>query len=165
MQLVASKPTVTVPNTQVSGLGNVETKIGEVTVVADAKGNIKLNTIVFNVTTAGSPVMSIVGGETRLADGSTTVVGSSCAGMTATGGTVTCTFGTTPNGYTLSADTSKTFSLFAKPTAVAGTAGTVSVSSSVTSVTWDDVVGGGTNLTANNANIQNFPTSSFSVRN
>jgi hypothetical protein len=161
MQLVASKPTLAVTNTTVSGLGNTEVKVGEVTVSADAAGALKVNTVVFDVTTSGA--VSV--GSLRIADSTTTVSGSSCAG-TAAGNTttsITCTLGTTPNGYTISAGTSKTLNLYGTASGVTGTSGTMSVSGKVTGITWDDVNGGGTNL--NGSAIYNFPTGSYSIRN
>lgn len=163
MQLVASKPTLTVPNTTGSGLGNTETKIGEVTVAADAKGNLKVNRFVFDTTVTAGITLS----APRIADGSTTVSGSACTGT----GPITCDFGTASltdgDGYSIAAGTSKTLSLYATVAGVAGASGTASVSSKLqvgaTGISWDDVNGAGTNLTG--ANIYNYPTGSYSVRN
>ena len=158
-----SKPVYTVNSTQQTGfvLG-AENKIGEVTISADAAGQIKVNNIAFNLATSGitAPVFSAA----RIADGNTTISGSSVSsGCTAVGACV-MTFGASPNGYTIAAGTSKTFSLYAT---VAGTpiaSTVVSVSSSVTpaTTTWDDAIGGGTSLPS--SNIYNFPTASYSIR-
>lgn len=164
MQLVASKPTLTVPNTTGSGLGNTETKIGEVTVAADAKGNIKVNRFVFDTTVTAGITLS----APRIADGSTTVTSSACA---IAAGVVTCDFGTASltdgDGYSIASGTSKTLSLYATVAGVAGASGTASVSSKLqvgaTGISWDDVTGAGTSLTG--ANIFNYPTGSYSVRN
>lgn len=165
MQLVASKPVVTVPNVSLSGLANTETKIGEVTVSADAKGNIKINKMAFDVT--GS-VASITASTSRIADGSTTINGSACTNTTSL---VTCTFGsaslTDNDGYTVTAGTSKTFSIYATVSGVSGQSGTASISTKLdddrTTFSWDDVEGGVANL--NLTNHYDYPTGSYSVKN
>jgi hypothetical protein len=152
MTLVGSKPTVTVPSTTATGLSiSAESKIGEVTVSADAKGNVKLNDIVFNVSSSG--------------------FSTAC---TAAGLVVTCEFGSSLNtdfdGFTITAGTSKTFSLFASLTgAIATGSGIPTISTSLVTSTfnWDDastngVAGTGVNLSG--TGIYNFPTSSYSVR-
>jgi trimeric autotransporter adhesin len=165
--IYASVPSFSVDTVQKTGLTlGTENKIGEVTITADAAGQIKVNNIAFNLATSGitSPVFS----GARIADGNTTVPGSSVSsGCTAVGACV-MTLGTSPSGFSIGGGAnpvlSKTFSLYAT---VAGTpiASTVlTVSSSVTpgTTTWDDTVGGGTAQTA--SNIYNFPTGSYSIR-
>lgn len=173
MIMVGSKPTVTVSSTQATGLSiSGESKVGEVTVSADAKGNIKLNTIEFTVASSGFSTAPTAIGTPRLADGNTTIAGTAC---TAASLVVTCTLDTDANasmtnfdGYTLAAGTSKTFSLFGTLTGAAATgSGTPIVSSSVaaSAFNWDDSStngASGTNLTG--SSIYNFPTSSFSIR-
>jgi hypothetical protein len=162
MYIVGSKPTLTVNTTQQTGLVlGAENKIGEVTVAADAAGQINLNTIVFSVSASG--ITSPTSASPRLADGNTTIANAVCtpSASTALPASITCTF---TGGYSLTANTSKTFSLY---TTVGGTAGASvvnSVSASVSSagLSWDDSVGGGTGLTG--ANIYNFPTGSYSIR-
>jgi hypothetical protein len=151
--IVGSKPSLTVNAVQQTGLVlNAENKIGEVTVAADAAGQITLTTITSNLSTSGitTPVFSAV----RVADGNTTIAGTSCtiAGV--------CTMG----GYTIAAGTSKTFSLFGTISGTAIASTVVSVSSAVTSAgfVWNDTLGGGVGITG--ANIYNFPTASYSVR-
>ena len=155
--IVASKPTLTVDQSQKTGLVlGAENKIGEVTIAADVAGQIKINTITFALATSGITGSTFT--TMRLADGNTTISGTSCtvAGV--------CTLGTTPNGYTIAAGGSKTFSLFGTNTG-SQTASTVSIiSSSVTAagLSWDDVSGGAVSQTG--TNIFNFPTASYSVR-
>jgi hypothetical protein len=160
--LVGSKPSLTVDTSTHTGLnlGATENKIGEVTIAADAAGQVKVNTLTFTVGTSG--VTSASTTNPRIADGSTTISGSSCG---ATGSTITCTLGTTPNGYSIAAGQSKTFSLYAGNSGTAtANVSVVSISTSLTSAgfAWDDVVGGGTSLTG--ANVYNFPTGSYSIR-
>ena len=151
--IVASKPTLAVDTVQKTGLVlGAENKIGEVTISANAAGKITLTTLTFSTSTSGitSPVFSGV----RIADGNTTIAGTSCNN----GGV--CTMG----GYEISAGTSKTLSLYAtvSGTPVASTVVSVSASVSASGFVWNDVVGGGSGITG--ANIYNFPTGSYSVR-
>lgn len=151
--IVASKPTLTVDTVQKTGLVlGAENKIGEVTISADAAGKITLTTLTFSTSTSGitSPVFSGV----RIADGNTTIAGTSCNN----GGV--CTMG----GLEISAGASKTLSLYATVagTPVASTVVSVSASVSAAGFSWNDIVGGGSGITG--ANIYNFPTGSYSVR-
>lgn len=151
--IVGSKPALTVDSVQKTGLVlGAENKIGEVTVSADAAGQIVLTTITFSTSTSGITSPTFTG--TRIADGNTTIPGSSCAGLGV------CTMGS----YAIAAGTSKTFSLFSTVggTPIASTQ--VAVNSSVTAAgfVWTDSLGGGTGITG--ANIYNFPTASYSVR-
>ncbi len=160
MTLVGSKPTLTVNTATVSGLNlAAENKIGEVTIAADAKGNVKINDIKFAVGSSNFttlPTFTLA----RIADGSTTIAGSSCGQGTASSSsqTIFCEFGTTGDalasstdvatlesntdydGYTIAAGTSKTFSLYA--TVAAGNAGTgsatISTSVNAAGFNWDD---------------------------
>lgn len=168
--LVGSKPTLSVNSTTQTGLNIAgESKIGEVTITADAKGNIKVNDIVFTVSSSGFSTAPTAIGSPRIADGTTTISGSACTPASLV---VTCEFGTTSNtdydGYTISAGTSKVVSLFGTLTGAAATgSGTPTVSSSIGSSTfnWDDTStngASGTNLSG--ALIYNFPTNSYSVR-
>ena len=162
--LVGSKPTVTVPSTSASGLIiGAENKIGEVTIAADAKGNIKLNDIQF---TAGSSNLNSSNDfaltAARIAVGSTTVIGSSCGAQDATTASLTvfCEFATTNDtmatsttaanteynldldGYTIPAGTSATFNLYATVAGTKSTDGstsTIATSVSAAGLNWDDV--------------------------
>jgi hypothetical protein len=160
--LFNSVPKLTVNSTQQTGLNTgtgVENKIGEVTIAADANGQVKVNTITFTLSNSGYTATPLAYSSVRIADGNATVAGSSCT----TGGV--CTLGTTPSGYSIAAGTSKTFSLYATKSAGASSGNVViSESASVSSagLSWDDVVGGGTNLTG--GMIYNFPTNAYSIR-
>jgi hypothetical protein len=202
MTLVGSIPTVVVTNTSVTGLngGGVENKIGEVTISASSKGSIKLNDLKFNVSSTNinnSSSLTFTGA--RIADGSTTITGTDCGQGTAGSATQTifCEFGTSGNtfttgtqttntesnsdfdGYTIAADTSKTFSLYATVTGTITTAGSqqsISTSLSAAGFNWDDTSyatyssdgsaaspSDGTGLTGES--IYNFPTGSYTIHN
>jgi hypothetical protein len=160
MTMVGSKPTVVVNTTSNAGLNiGAENKIGEVTITADAKGNIKINDLKFAVSSTNFSTMPTFT-LARIADGTTTVTGSSCGQGTAaqTSQTIFCEFGTTGNtmattttvtgqesntdydGFTIAAGTSKTLSLYATVSATATAASTSSISSSLVAAgfNWDD---------------------------
>ena len=176
MTMVGSRPTVSVNTTTSSGLqlSSVENKVGELTIAADAKGDIKLDQITFNLgisNFAATPVFS----APRIADGTTTIAGSSCTPTTQTTLTpaaIVCTFGTfsspTSNfdGYTISAGTSKTLSLFLNVNGSATASTVASISSSVlnTGFYWDDTsTNGVTGTGLTGASLYNFPTGSYSI--
>ncbi|MEI8130732.1 MAG: peptidoglycan-binding domain-containing protein [bacterium] len=168
--IYASKPTLAVDTVQKTGLVlGAENKVGEVTITADAAGQIKVNSIAFNVATTGLAGSSVTTSATRIADGNTTIsgssVGSGCNVTTAdTVGSCVMTLGTSPSGYTIAAGTSKTFSLYMRinATPVASTVVSVSSSVSASGLSWDDSVGGGTNQ--DGSHLYNFPTGSYSIR-
>lgn len=154
--IVASKPSLAVDSVQKTGLVlGAENKIGEVTISADAAGKITLATTTFATSTSG--ITGAVISAPRIADGNTTIAGTVCNVI---GNNVVCTMG----GYEVSAGTSKTFSLYANVagTPVASTVVSVGTSLTTAGFIWNDVVGGGTAITG--ANIYNFPTASYSVR-
>jgi hypothetical protein len=165
MSIYGSKPSFAVNTTQQTGLniGGAENKIGEVTISADAAGSIKVNNIAFNIGSSGLTAALALSGV-RIADGNATIAGSSVSSGCTTTGACVMTFGASPNGYTIAAGSSKTFSLYGTVTNSASASVVVSVSSSVTAATttWDDTLGGATNATA--ANVYNFPTGSYSIR-
>lgn len=160
MTLVGSKPTVAVSTANVTGLNmGGENKIGEVTVTADAKGSIKINDIKLNVSNVGfttNPTFTLA----RIADGTTTITGSSCGQGVAAAATQTifCEFGTTGNtfttttgvanveanddfdGYTIAAGTSKTFSVYATVSAANTGTNLASINTSLVAAgfNWDD---------------------------
>ncbi len=92
MTMVGSVPVVTLSSTQGTGLilNTTETKIADVTVSANAKGDIKVSNIVFTTGSSGFSTAPTGASAQRLADGTVTVVGSACSVTTAyTSGIVT----------------------------------------------------------------------------
>ncbi|MDB4939613.1 MAG: baaA1 [Candidatus Doudnabacteria bacterium] len=163
--LVGSKPTLSVDTAQKSGLIlGAENKIGEVTVTADAAGNISVGTIRFNVGGSGVSVGPAVT-SARIASGTTTISGTTCTATTASGVTtrVDCVF--SPE-FLITASTSQVFSLYGVVNATVVAGATVSVSTSVdqTNFLWTDVAGGGTLSARSGALVYNFPTGSFSIK-
>ncbi|MDQ1281785.1 MAG: hypothetical protein QG630_136 [Patescibacteria group bacterium] len=155
MTLTASVPTLSVNSTQATGLIiGAENKVGEYTVTADAAGQIRVATTTFTLTSSGISTSTYSGA--RIADGNTTVSGSSCSVSSTT---VTCALG----NYVLSAGQSKTFSLFATVSGTAQSSVTISVSSALSAAgfNWDDNTGGSA---LSGSSIYNFPTNSYSIR-
>jgi hypothetical protein len=162
MTLVGSKPTVAVNTSTASGLNmGGENKIGQVTVTADAKGNIKLNDIKFAVVNVGFTTNpTFTAAKITESGNSTAIAGSSCGQGTAAAATqvIFCEFGTSGNtfttttgvagvevntdfdGYTITAGASKTFDLYA--TVSAANTGTnlaqISTSLNAAGFNWDD---------------------------
>jgi hypothetical protein len=162
MQLTASKPVVTVnQSTPESGLIlGAENKIGDVTISADLKGNIKVAQITFQTGNSGfsaAPTITL----SRLADGNTTINNVTCT----SGATSVCTF-SAGNEYTIAAGQSKTFSLFATVTGTAAPSATAQVSTKVSGAStdfgWIDI--NGSTSTLNGQNIYNFPTNSWTKK-
>lgn len=189
--LVGSKPTVTVNTTTASGLNLGGTnKIGEITVTADAKGNIKLNDISFAVANVGYTTIPTFTAAyiTEGTSGATAVTGSSCGQGTAAAAsqTIFCEFGTTGDtmttttgtsnvesnsdydGYIIAAGQSQTFSLYA--TFSAANTGTnlaqTSTSLNAAGFNWDDTSNnGGSGSTALTGTlIYGFPTGSYTIK-
>lgn len=156
MRLVASKPTVTVSagNTNALILG-AENKIGEFTVTADTNGKIAVTSLVVSTSTVNvtAPVFS----AGRVADGNTTITGS-------TFDVATNAVSFSPD-YEIPAGTSKTFSLFAVVSGSQSGSATPYVATAIgaaASFAWKDVIGGNSSQTG--TAIYNFPTNSYTTQ-
>lgn len=186
MTLVGSKPTVTNTVLTTSGLNfTTNQKIGEVSVAADAKGNIKINDIKFSVGSTGFTTLPTFT-NAKLTDGSTTAIaGSSCGQGTAAAASqvIFCEFGTGTlvtttgvanvesntdyDGYTIAAGTSKTFSLYADVSAENTGTNSASISTSLNAAgfNWDDTSTNGVSGTdLSGTLIYNFPSGSYTIK-
>jgi len=175
MTLVGSKPTISLSTTTASGL-NISGvgKIGEVTVSADAKGDIKVNTLVFTVSSSGFSTAPTAVAGTVISDSNSSSNAISGAVCTPVGLVVTCTLDVNANaatgfdGYTVAKGTSKTFSLFGSLTGAAATgSGTPTISSSIGASTfsWDDTSTNGLSGVNNSGTlIYGFPNASYSIK-
>jgi len=175
MVLVGSKPTLTVATTSNAGLLVGENHLMDLTVAADSKGDISLNSIKFNVATSSTagafhgPAASVTT-STRLAVGSTTITNATCTtdANTVTSGTLTCAFS---GGYVIPAGTPVVFSLYGTTTGAIGAVGTSSITTSLSTAdtfSWNDDAGAasGTAITtANLTNLYNYPTGTWSIHN
>lgn len=189
MTMVGSRPTVTVPVqiTPATGLNiGGENKIGEVTVSADAKGNIKINDIQFAVSANGfttNPTFT----SARLAIGNSTVANSSCGQGTAaaasqtifcefadagtlvtTTGVVNTEVNTDYDGYpVLAGGTPVTFNLYAIVNGANTGTNSATINTSVVAAgfNWDDASTNGASGTALTGSlIYNFPTHSYTIK-
>lgn len=192
MTLVGSVPGLTVNNSSVNNglLIGAENKIGQVTVSANAKGNIKINDLVFNYNFGNFNALTL--SNARIADGTTNIAGSSC-GVSQITDVIFCEFSTIGNtqasgtnavdtesnadfdGYVIAAGTSKTFSLYATVMGSTNGPGFVSTKLNQSGFNWDDTAtttfvgdgfaansSGGINL--NGQLIYNFPTGTYVIQ-
>ncbi len=133
-------------------------QIGQVTVAANASGNISLNQIKFTVANSGfSAGFNITGATIDV--GTTAVAGATC--MSSSSG-ATCVFATP---YVIPAGNFQTFNLYANVTGTAIPSATVSVSSSLDPLgfKWTDVAGGGASGAYNGVLVHDFPTNSYLI--
>jgi hypothetical protein len=154
-KLVASKPVVTVAQSSSSGLINGNVKLGEVTITADAGGDIEVSQL--PITLNNSAGITYTNVMLRDSSGSTVIVGTAGTNgttvLTASGNFVFSTARKIAKG------TSETYTVYGTVAGVAGSAGTASVTfglGTAASFTWNDVVGGGSAITG--ASIYNYPT-------
>ena len=162
MTLVWSVPSVYNYAPSVTGLilGS-ENKMDVMGMAVSTSGDIKVNQIVFNLGFDGFSTNPTITNP-RITDGKNTIPNSTC--IAASSQKIVCKFGTNHfDGYTISAGTTKEFTLYA--TNISGVVSTwktalISTSLDPTSFSWDDVSGNwvkGVNL--NGAWIFKFPAS------
>jgi len=171
--LVGSKPTVTVATGGNTGMVlGASTKVGQVTVTADAKGDIKLNKLTFSIGYSGYTVAPTSTSAEYIALGgqTTAISGSSCADSSSAA-VETCTFGTGyDSDFRIGAGQSQQFDLYmTNDNGSNTTAGSIArISSSLTSAgfVWDDTSANGVlseGVARTGALIYGFPTNSYSV--
>jgi hypothetical protein len=159
MTLVASKPTLTLV-TSTEKLSAGEVKVGSVTVAAGTNGNIKLNTLPVTITVSGGAVLASTSASNFvLKEGNTTIT----ATNTVTGSTASAQVDMAiSDNVVITAGNSRTFDVYATFATVTG--GDDSASMSVlpaANLDWDDVQGGGTNLTG--TLLKDYPTGSVTI--
>ena len=170
MTLVGSKPAFTVTDSS-DNLSNGQIKLAEVTVTADAKGDVKLGKLPVSVTSTGVATVATSTNNIVVKDTNGTVIATTndSFGVYAGGtGTSTITFGSTDAAsYLIPAGTSKTFRIYATAATVSGAVNTTSLSTTLgaaASVEWYDVAG--SNTTAISASsVFNYPTNTSTVTN
>jgi hypothetical protein len=172
LTMVGSKPAVTVATGGNTGMIlGASTKVGQVTVTADAKGDIKVRTLTFNIGYSGYTVDPSATSAEFIALGgqSVAIAGSSCSDSSSA--TVeTCTLGSTyATDFTIAAGQSQQFDLYVTNSNGSNTtAGSIArISSSLTSAgfVWDDTStnGGSGSVALTGGLIYGFPTNSYSV--
>jgi hypothetical protein len=171
MTMVGSKPAVALglPNgasgSSVTGLSVGTKYVADVRVTADAKGDVKIDTLPLTFTgntgtftTPGTLTVKNSAGSTITAISVGSVTGSGTAAATAT---ITFT-----GGYTISAGQTETFKIEVPVTAVGGTGSSLATGiGAAASLTWTDVAGNGTAAARTGALLLNYPTSSVSMTN
>ena len=162
--LLASKPVLTVPSTTNTSLilGAFD-QIGQVTVAADAGGNISVNQIGFQVGSSGFASGPTLTGAV-LDIGTTVAPGLSGGACSVSGSTVTCAFSTP---YIIAGGTSQTFNLYATVNGTASASSTASVSTQLIQTGGSgfqatDIAGSGSTGAITGGLIYNFPTNSYS---
>ena len=179
MVLVGSKPTYTVTASH-DTLSNGQRKLAEVTITADAKGDIKLGQLPIAVTSTGVVSIASASDNIVVKDANDVVVVTKNATFAVTAGssgtgvicfdttTAACASGqSAANGYLIPAGTSKTFRIYATAATVSGAVNTTSLSTQLgatTSATWYDVAGNNTTA-INAANVFNYPTTTSVITN
>ncbi len=179
MVLVGSKPTYIVADSSDS-LSNGQRKLADVTISADAKGDIKVGQLAVTVTSTG--VASIASGTDNIVvkDANDVVVVTKnatfavVAGASGTGvicfdtAVAACASGqSSANGYLIPAGTSKVFRIYATAATVSGAVNTTSLSTvlgATTSTKWYDVAGNNTTA-IDAANVFNYPTTTSVITN
>jgi len=152
--LTATRPTVTVakPDGSIVSIGNV--KAIEVTVAADAKGDLTLNSLPITVGVGGADTTVNTAGLNTVivtkSDNSTIGTTSTAfvGGVATKSGTSTISF--TGGGYLIPAGTSQKFLIYVPVTAVTGGVGDSSLSTSLATgagFSWSDTAGTGVTFT------------------
>lgn len=176
MNLVASKPTITLAASGSTLItGTVE--VADITVTANAKGDITLTDLPLVFTRSGTDVVLTADADSGsdgtvndivVKDSSNNTVSTTNTALSSTtaGGTTTITFGT---GYVIPAGTSETFKILLSFATVSNTNGAHTDSMSTTlgaaaSLSWKDTAGNGSAVTSDNTTyFYNYPVNSVSV--
>lgn len=179
MTLVGSKPAYAVIDSTET-LVNGSVKIAEVTVTADAKGDIKLGQLPISVSSTGVVTVASAADNILVKDTSgATIATKNATFAVAAGGTGTanicfdtataaCASGqAAANGYLIPAGTSKTFRIYVTAATVSGATGTTSLSTKLgvaSSATYYDVAGGSTSAQAATL-LYGYPTDTSVISN
>jgi len=178
--LVGSKPTLAInQGGAAAGLiaSGATNKIGQVTVSADPKGNIKVNTIAFNVGTSGFSTATVLSPFLVNGTSGSVAISSITCTVNGTDSVITCaTNGTQTNptlysnDYAIAAGQSQIFSLYAtvSGSVTAGATASVSTTLSSSGFKWDDTSlsglgGAGVDDQLTGTNIYGFPSDSWSI--
>lgn len=179
MTLVGSKPAYAVIDSTET-LVNGSVKIAEVTVTADAKGDIKLGQLPISVSSTGVVTVASAADNILVKDTSGATIATKNATFAVTAGgtgtanicfdtaTAACASGqAAANGYLIPAGTSKTFRIYVTAATVSGATGTTSLSTKLgvaSSATYYDVAGGSTSAQAATL-LYGYPTDTSVITN
>ena len=164
MTLVASKPTVVVANPGSSVTLGLPTELIDVTVSADAAGDINLDSLPLVVTANGGS-LNIATSTLVIQDQNgnviTTATGTLGVQANNTATTSVSFLNGVSTGYRIPAGTSQTFKIFASPASYSGTAGTLSLGTQLGSQSlfkWTDIQGNSGEGTLTGSAVTNWPT-------
>ena len=176
MTLVGSKPTVAltlpggVSGSSATGLATGSIYVGNVTVSADAKGGLTVNTIPLKFTGNAAGTTVTVSNDTDIglkdASGSPitgyTIANRSGGATQNASGTITFT-----SGYQVAAGTTATFEVYANVAAVSGSGASLATGlGTVTGFTWTDTAGNSTQAVAGaTSTMPGYPSSTVSLTN
>ncbi|MEI6400308.1 MAG: peptidoglycan-binding domain-containing protein [bacterium] len=168
MTVVGSKPTFAIA-TPSATLSAASTAALDVTVTADAKGDITLVTLPITVGLTGASVST--GSTSNIAvyagnDLSTNLASSNTAFSAATGSSSTITL--TNSGYRISAGQSVVFHVYVTivgMTSAASGSNSMSTSLSTSGLTWTDTAGGGSAGALTSSLLYGYPTGNAVIRN
>jgi hypothetical protein len=153
--LVASKPALTVAQSSTGGLSNGNVKLGEVTISADAAGDIEITQL--PVTIASTSGITVSNMMVKDSSGSSVIVGTSGSnGTTVLAGSGNFVFS---SARKIAKGTSETYTIYGTVAGVSGAANTANITFSVgaaTSFLWNDVMGAQTGI--DGSKMYNYPT-------
>ncbi|MBU6370707.1 MAG: peptidoglycan-binding protein [Patescibacteria group bacterium] len=170
MKLVATKPTVTVSTPAGATLAGT-TEVADVTVSADAAGDINLDQLPVTIAANGGS-LSIGTQTVGVYDQNNSLV-TQATGTIAVSNNANATvyisfLNGVSTGYRIPAGTSQTFRIKVNPTNYAATAGTLSLATQLASSTnflWTDIQGNSAESGLTGSSIFNYPTNVSSVTN
>lgn len=179
MTLVGSKPAYTIADSS-DTLVNGSVKVAEITISADAKGDVKIGQLPVTVTSTGVATVASAADNIVVKDTSGATIATKnatfavAAGGSATGiicfdtATAACASGqAVANGYLIPAGTSKTFRIYVTAATVSGAVNTTSLSAKLgaaSSATYYDVAGGASTAQAATL-LYNYPTDTSVISN
>ena len=165
LTMVGTKPTVSIAGST-DAVTNSLVKLAEITVAADAAGDLKLVTLPISMTSTGVAVVaSTTSAFTVKGTDGSSIANSNGAFTMAAGATATTTI-TFTSPYTITAGTSKTFRIYGTVQNSSGAVNTTSISTKLGGaelLLWNDLAGGVNNITG--SNIYNYPTDTSVIHN
>jgi len=168
MAVVASKPTVSVIDASTLLVGGSPIKVGSVSVSADPKGDIAINTIPLTFTSSGYVTVSNSQITVKNSLDGSTITTSTSGGAGSSGSVLVNANGSdTANvnftgGYTITAGSTTTFDIYVTPSTVSNGPNanhlSMALSSTPANFLWTDIAGGGTASAGTGTLIYNYPT-------
>ncbi len=161
IKVVGSKPTITIGSTPTNKLSAGTIEAIDITVAANAKGDITLNSLPVTVTLNAATMATAATVVVKDA-GNNSITTTNTTFSSYVGGTSTISF---TGGYLIQAGTSQTFRIYVPVTAVTGTGvNGASMASALGASTfaWTDTAGGGS-YTSGTTYMYNYPSTQTSV--